>query len=102
MNPITDIVFTLSWFILLVWAIRTMSRGWNMDSQSSSYNVEKRTVSKPVHPEMVDVKPGDELMVVNFKDADGDPLHASLQDRIQKLNEQDDDDDDGGDVLVVR
>ena len=102
MNPLTDIIFSITWFLLLVWAIRTMSRGWNMDSQSSSYDVEKRTVTKPVHPEMADVKPGDELMVVNFKEAAGDPLHASLQDRIQELNEQDDDDDDGGDVLIVR
>ena len=102
MNPITDIVFTLSWFILLVWAIRTMSRGWNMDSQSSSYNVEKRTVSKPVHPEMVDVKPGDDLMGVTFKQREEDPLQQSLKSRIEELStdEDEDDDDDGGDVIV--
>ena len=30
MNPITDILFTLSWFILLIWGIRTMARGWGL------------------------------------------------------------------------
>ena len=61
---------------------------------------------------MVDVKQGDELLVVNFKrekNTDprfkldspelhnlGDPLHKSLQDRIEELQEEDEDDDDGG------
>ena len=30
MNAITDLLFTLSWFILLVWALRSMARGWNL------------------------------------------------------------------------
>ena len=68
---------------------------------SNKIEVESRTVKRTVHPELLDVKPGDELMVVNFKETDErDPIYKSLQDRIDELNEDDDDDDDGG--LVVR
>ena len=61
----------------------------------------------PVHPELKDVKNGDELMVVNFTK---DPLHASLQNRINNgmeisdpwYNEDDEDDDEGdGDVPAI-
>ena len=67
---------------------------------SNKIQVESRTVKRTVHPELLDVKPGDELMVVNFKEEDEiDPIYQSLQERIDELTE-DDDDDDGG--LVVR
>ena len=97
-----------------------MVRGWRVDPPRDidlKYNVEKRTVTKMPHPEMTDVKNGDELLVVNFneppKEIDprfkldspelhnlGDPLHRSLQDRIAELNEDDEDDD--GDIVVRR
>ena len=68
---------------------------------SNKIQVESRTVKRTVHPELLDVKPGDELMVVNFKETDErDPIYQSLQERIDELTEDDDDDDDGG--LVVR
>ena len=68
---------------------------------SNKIEVESRTVKRTVHPELLDVKPGDELMVVNFKETDErDPIYKSLQDRIDELDEDEDDDDDGG--LVVR
>jgi len=68
---------------------------------SNKIQVESRTVKRTVHPELLDVKPGDELMVVNFKEEDErDPIYQSLQERIDELTEDDDDDDDGG--LVVR
>ena len=68
---------------------------------SNKIEVESRTVKRTVHPELLDVKPGDELMVVNFKEQDqSDPIYKSLQERIDELTEDDDDDDDGG--LVVR
>ena len=109
MNPITDLIFTLSWFILLVWAIRTMARGWGLMTQPIQKNdvnpdgVWTTQVKKPVHPEMVDVKPGEELMGVTFKQREEDPLQQSLKSRIEELNtdeDEDDDDDDGGDVIV--
>ena len=109
MNPITDLIFTLSWFILLVWAIRTMARGWGLMTQPIQKNdvnpdgVWTTQVKKPVHPEMVDVKPGEELMGVTFKQREEDPLQQSLKSRIEELStdeDEDDDDDDGGDVIV--
>ena len=66
---------------------------------SNKIEVESRTVKRTVHPELLEVKPGDELMVVNFKEEDErDPIYQSLQERIDELTE--DDDDEGG--LVVR
>ena len=112
-------LFISSWLILFVFAVRLMSRGWNVNPPKDmdlKYNIEKRTVTKIPHPEMAEVKHGDELLVVRFdepkKEMDprfkldspelhnlGDPLHRSLQDRIDELND-DEDDDEGG--LVVR
>ena len=117
MNPITDMIFTVIWFSLLVFAIRSIMRGWSImrDVPSQGYSIEKRTVTKPQHPEMTEVKQGDELLVVNFKKEKnidsrfkldspelhnlGDPLHKSLQDRIEELQDEDDEDDDG-DIIV--
>ena len=109
MNPITDFLFTVSWFILLVWGIRTMARGWNLMStplksesdDEFSYKVQKKTVTKIPHPEMADVKNGDELLVVKFGEEEiKDPLLQSLENRITELNDSDEDDDDDGDVVV--
>ena len=45
---------------------------------SNKIEVESRTVKRTVHPELLDVKPGDELMVVNFKETDErDPIYKS-------------------------
>ena len=107
MNPITDLIFTLSWFILLVWAIRTMARGWGLMTQPIQKNdvnpdgVWTTQVKKPVHPEMVDVKPGEELMGVTFKQREEDPLQQSLKSRIEELStDEDEDDDDDGEIIV--
>ena len=102
MNPFVDFLFTISWFILLVWAIRTMARGWGLMTQPierTPSGVWTTQVKKPVHPEMVDVKPGEELMGVNFKNQEDDPLLQSLQERIEEL-EEDAEDDDDGDIIV--
>ena len=103
MNPITDMLFTLSWFILLVWAIRIMAKGWGLMTQPIQKNdvptgVWTTQVKKPVHPEMVDVKPGEELMGVTFKQREEDPLQQSLKSRIEELSSDEDDDD--GDIIV--
>ena len=115
-------LFISSWLILFVFAVRLMSRGWNVNPPKDmdlKYNIEKRTVTKIPHPEMAEVKHGDELLVVRFdepkKEMDprfkldspelhnlGDPLHRSLQDRIDELNDDDDEDDDEGGLVVRR
>ena len=111
MNPITDIVFTATWFLLLVWAIRSMARGWSKPVRD--YNADRLTgewtteVKKPIHPEMRDVKPGTELLGVNFQQKTECDLeeYKALQERIEELKEElkdpwEDEDEDGG--LVVR
>ena len=73
------------------------------NAPSQGYIVEKKTVTKIPHPEMVDVRQGDELLVVKFGDKEKkDPLLQSLEDRITELKDpwDDDEDDDDGDVVV--
>ena len=71
-------------------------------SKSSNNFVESRkTITKIPHPELLEVKPGDELMVVNFKEqGESDPIYKSLQERIDELTEEEDEEDDDGDVVV--
>ena len=110
MNPVTDIVFSLTWIFLLVWAVRSVVSGWrskpvrdfNAGRLSGTWTTE---VKKPVHPEMVGVEPGEKLMGVTFDRKDSCDLeeYKDLQARIDALKaelEGDDDDDEGG--LVVR
>ena len=114
MNPVTDIVFSITWILLLVWAVRSVVSGWrskpvrdfNAGRLSGTWTTE---VKKPVHPEMVGVEPGEKLMGVTFDRKDSCDLeeYKELQARIDVLKaeledpwEDDDDDDEGG--LVVR
>ena len=106
--------FLLTWFVLLFYAVRLIARGWSAASELGGKQfIEEGTryVTKVKRPEMAEVKQGDELLVVSFKDEKkedirfkldspelhnlGDPLYKALNDRIEELNE-DDDDDDGG------
>ena len=101
MNPITDLIFSFTWIVLFVFAIRSIIKGWTIsqDIPMQGYSVEKKTVTKIPHPEMVEVKNGDELLVVKFdNDNKKDPLLKSLQERIDEIQEDDEDDD--GDIIV--
>ena len=113
MNPVTDIVFSLTWIFLLVWAVCSVVSGWrskpvrdfNAGRLSGTWTTE---VKKPVHPEMVDVEPGEKLMGVTFEQKTECDLeeYRDLQARIEELKAEledpweDEDDDEGG--LVVR
>ena len=100
------LIFVVTWIVLLIYAVRLISNGWSAASDlgSGKFIETSRTVTRPPHPEMMEVKPGDELMVVKFtpddeftdKVVDG-MLQKSLKDRIEEL---DDDDDDEGGALV--
>ncbi len=66
-------------------------------------------VKKPVHPEMQDVKPGEQLMGVTFKSKEVTECdleeYRDLQARIEALRmelegEDEDDDEDDGDIIV--
>tara|TARA_B100000700_G_scaffold106552_1_gene120317 strand:- start:234 stop:548 length:315 start_codon:yes stop_codon:yes gene_type:complete len=68
---------------------------------SNNYVESKKTITKIPHPELLEVKPGDELMVVNFKEqGQSDPIYKSLQERIDELTDEEEDEDDDGDVVV--
>ena len=99
------ILFIATWIILLILAVRLISTGWSAASDLSAGNFveSSKTITRPPHPELAEVQPGDELLVVNFtpdeefinrvKESDNF-LQQSLQDRIEEI--EDDDDDDGG------
>ena len=62
--------------------------------------VEKRQVTRAIHPEMADVKNGDELMVVKFRQESTDPMLQSLKNRLNNgpmIDDPWDDDEDDGD-----
>ena len=105
MNPIVDIIFTITWIVLLVYAIRMMAGGWQRN---------EKTVS---HPEMSGVKDGTELMGVTFKQKEVTECnieeYRDLQARIDRLkvelsdpwkDEDDEEDDDGGggDIVALK
>ena len=114
MNPFTDFIFIVSWVALLVVAVSFIINGFRSksvkDFNAGRISGEWTTeVSKPVHPEMRDVKPGTELLGVNFEQKTECDLeeYRALQDRIQELKSEledpwDDEDDDDGDIVVRR
>jgi len=106
MNPITDIVFTITWLLLLVWAIRSIARGWSKPVRDYNAGTWTTQVTKRVHPEMEGVEPGEELMGVTFEPKSCDlEDYNELQERINdlqiKLEDPWEDEDDDGDIPAV-
>ena len=105
MNPLTDFIFTVTWFALFVFAIRSLIKGWSLmrEVPAQGYIVEKKTVTKVPHPEMADVQHGDELLVGKFSGEEPkDPLLESLQNRIDEIEDPWDNEDENDGGLVVR
>ena len=110
MNPITDALFTVTWFLLLIWAGRSILRGWSKPVRNFNAGTWTTQVTKRVHPEMEGVEPGTELMGVNFEKPTSCDLeeYKDLQARIEELRAElegendEEDDDDGGDVVISR
>ena len=104
MNPITDIVFSLTWMLLLVWAVRSVLSGWRSNAvKNYNANTWNTEVTKRIHPEMQDVEPGEQLLGVTFQQKTECDLeeYRDLQNRIEELKQEledpwEDDDDDGG------
>ena len=115
MNPITDIVFSLTWIFLLVWAVRSVISGarskvvrdFNAGRLTGEWTTE---VTKRIHPEMEGVEPGEQLMGVTFERKTECDLeeYRDLQARIDALRaelegeDEEEDEDDGGNVVVRR
>ena len=107
MNPITDALFTVTWFFLLIWAGRSILRGWSKPVRNYNAGTWTTEVTKRIHPEMQDVEPGEQLMGVTFERKTECDLeeYRDLQNRIEELKSEledpwDDEDEDGG--LIVR
>ena len=110
MNPVTDIVFSLTWVLLFAFAIRSIVKGWSMMREDTARpnGIWTTKVTRPMHPEMKDVQPGEELMGVTFDQKTSCSLeeYQALQKRIEELKiellmeEEDDDEDDDGDIIV--
>ena len=109
MNPITDIIFSLTWVLLFVFAIRSIVKGWSIAKEDTARpnGIWTTKVTKVQHPEMVDVKPGEELMGVTFDQKTSCSLeeYQALQKRIEELKielamEEDEEEDDDGDIVV--
>ena len=109
MNPTTEIIFSLTWVLLFFFAIRSIVRGWSIAREDTARpnGMWTTKVTKVQQPEMVDVKPGEELMGVTFDQKTSCSLeeYQALQKRIEELKielemEDDDEDDDDGDIVV--
>ena len=109
MNPVTDIVFSLTWVLLFAFAIRSIVKGWTMMSEDTARpnGMWTTKVTRPMHPEMKDVQPGEELMGVTFDQKTSCSLeeYQALQKRIEELKiellmEEDEEEDDDGDIVV--
>ena len=109
MNPITDIVFSLTWVLLLVWAVRSVLAGWRSNAvKNYNANTWNTEVTKRIHPEMQDVEPGEQLLGVTFERKTECDIeeYRDLQNRIEELKAEledpwEDDDDDDGDVPAI-
>ena len=125
MENLDIILFAIAGISTLVGAVYLMaSAGMSKEVQDYNWHPMKdggpespefkkymRKVTKRVHPEMVDVEPGEELMGVTFEKPDSCSLeeYKDLQARIEILRaelegdeDEEDDDDDGGDVVIAR
>ena len=110
MNPVTDILFAIGWFVLLIWGIRSIVRGWSMMREPEPFKGYMKgewttEVTRRVHPEMQDVEPGEKLLGVTFDKKTECDLeeYRALQKRIEELKlelESDDEDDDEGGLVV--
>ena len=110
MNPTTDIIFSLTWVLLFFFAIRSIVRGWSIAREDTARpnGMWTTKVTKVQHPEMVDVKPGEELVGVTFDQKTSCSLeeYQALQKRIEELKiellmeEDDEEEDDDGDIVV--
>ena len=111
MNDFSVIIFLiislslLGGALWLMWSAGTSKpvRDYNAGRLTGEWTTE---VKKPVHPEMKDVKPGTELMGVNFEQKTECDLeeYRDLQARINalrlELEGEDEEDDEDGDIIV--
>ena len=117
MDNLSIFLFAIAGISTLVGAFYLMASAAN-SKPVRDYNAGRLTgtwttqVKKPVHPEMQDVKPGEQLMGVTFNEPKTEcslEEYKDLQARIEILRaelggeeEDDEEDDDGGDIVALR
>jgi len=116
-DSLSVILFVSSSILLTVVAVYLMTstlrkfpeeRPWHPMADggvdSPEFKKYMKTVTRRVHPEMVDVEPGEKLMGVTFEKKDSCDLeeYKALQQRIAEIRSEleEDDDDDDGDIIV--
>ena len=64
MNPVTDIVFSLTWILLFAFAIRSIVKGWSIAREDTARpnGMWTTQVKRPTHPEMIDVNVIDNIV----------------------------------------
>ena len=114
MDNLSIALFTITSLSLLagaVWLIYSAAsskpvRDYNAGKLSGEWTTQ---VKKPIHPEMQDVQPGEQLMGVTFKSKEVTECdleeYRDLQARIEALRmelegEDEDEDEDDGDIIV--
>ena len=115
MDNLSIFLFAIAGISTLVGAFYLMAsvansrpvRDYNAGRLSGTWTTQ---VKKPVHPEMQDVKPGEQLMGVTFKSKEVTECdleeYRDLQARIDALkaelggDDEEDEDDEDGDVIV--
>ena len=100
----------MSLLLLFACAIRSIVWGWSIEREDTARpnGMWTTQVKRPTHPEMIDVKPGEELMGVTFDQKTSCSLeeYEALQKRIEELKielvmeEEDEDEDDDGDIIA--
>ena len=115
MDNLSIFLFAIAGISTLVGAFYLMASAAN-SKPVRDYNAGRLTgewtteVKRPVHPEMKDVKPGTELMGVNFTEPKTECSLEEYKDLLARIEilraelegEDEDDEDDGGDVVIAR
>ena len=83
------VIFIITWFVLLFYAVRLIAKGWSAASELGGkqfINEQKRYVTRTVHPEMRDLKEGDELLIIiqklDIKDMTKKNLKKEIYEKI--------------------
>jgi hypothetical protein len=82
------LAYLVPWFVLTGIAISMFIQGWMICHEAMGYKENPKLPLRYRHPEMLDYKRGDGLLVVNFQDP-ADPDYKLLQQRISDLSDQD-------------
>lgn len=82
------LAYLVPWFVLMGIALSMFIQGWMICHEAMGYKENPKLPLRNRHPEMMDYKRGDGLLVVRFQDPE-DEDYKLLQKRILELPDQD-------------